>query len=85
MSALTELLGSNYPWAAQRAQDALNIQSALTANQISGAQAAEMLKDLIATDALNKEANDFTTRTKLVNAINDLITIAEGLTSIPGL
>ena len=82
MSALDELLGSNYPWAAQRAQDALNIQTAVTAKQITSDQAKEMLQDLIDTDALNKEANDFTTRTKLVNAINDLITVVEGLSSI---
>lgn len=82
MSALNELLGSNYPWAAQRAQDALNIQAAVTAKQIDPSQAKELLQNLIDTDALNKEANDFTTRTKLVNAINDLITVVEGLSSI---
>lgn len=82
MSGLNELLGSNYPWAAQRAQDALNIEAAVKANQITPAQAKELLQDLIDTDALNKEANDFTTRTKLVNAINNLITVIEGLSSI---
>lgn len=82
MSALDELVGSNYPWAAQRAQDAITIQAAVTAKQISLDQAKELLQNLIDTDALNKEANDFTTRTKLVNAINDLITIIEGLSSI---
>lgn len=82
MSALDELLGSNYPWAAQRAQDAINIQTAVNAKQILPDQAKELLQNLIDTDGLNKEANDFTTRTKLVNAITDLITIIEGLSSI---
>ncbi len=84
MSALTELLGSNYPWAAQRAQDALSIQTAVQANQITVAQATELLQDLIDTDALNKEANDFTTRTKLVNAVTDLITLISNASIIPG-
>lgn len=84
MNELNELLGSNYPWAAQRAQDALNIQKAVSANQISHAQAIELLNDLIDTDSLNKEANDFTTKTKLVNAITNLINVVSSLTSIPG-
>lgn len=85
MSSLTELFGSNYPWATQRAHDALNIQAAVKANQITVAQATEMLQNLIDIDALNKEANDFTIRTKLVNAITDLINVISSVTSIPGL
>ena len=82
MNELNELLGSTYPWAAQRAQDAINIQAAVTTNQITAAQAVEMLQDLIATDALNQEANDFATKTKLVNAITDIINVLSAVTSI---
>lgn len=85
MNKLTELLGSNYPWATQRAHDALNIQAAVKANQITTAQATELLQNLIDTDALNKEANDLTTRTKLVDAITNLIHVISSISSIPGL
>jgi len=82
MNELELLLGTNYPWAGQRAQDALNIQAAVKANQISVAQATEMLQDLINTDALDKEADNFTIRTKLVNAITNLISVLSVVSSI---
>lgn len=85
MNELQQLLGSTYPWAAQRAQDAINIKQALDAQQITKDQATQMLQDLIATDTLDAEANDFATKTKIVNAITDLINVISSASSIPGL
>lgn len=85
MNELNQLLNSGRPWAAERAQNALQIQQAVQANTMSKSEATELLQDLIATDALDKDADDFTTKTKLVNAINDLISVLTSVTSIPGL
>ena len=82
MNELNSLLTCGYPWAANRAQEALQISSAVHAGQMSKSEATELLQDLINTDALDKEANDFTTKTNLVNAITDLISVVEGLSSI---
>jgi polyhydroxyalkanoate synthesis regulator phasin len=82
MSALSNLVGSNSPWAAQRAQNALDIQTAVQAGQMTKAEATELLNDLIAGDSLDKVADNFTIRTQLVNAIQDLITVVEGLSSL---
>lgn len=80
MDALNSLLTCGYPWAQDRAQQALAISSAASGGQISKSEATELLQDLIATDKLDKEANDFTVRTNLVNAITQLISV---VTSLP--
>jgi polyhydroxyalkanoate synthesis regulator phasin len=82
MNELNSLLTCGYPWAQDRAQEALQISSAVHAGQMTKAEATELLQDLVNTDALDKLANDFATKTKLVNAINDLISVVE---SIPGM
>lgn len=84
MNELRQFLNSNYSWVAQRAQDALQIKAAAESKQITVEQAAELLNNLIDTDALDKEATDFTIRTKLVNAINNLISALSNITSLPG-
>lgn len=85
MNDLNTLLSCGYPWAAARAQTALQIQSSVASGQLSKSEATELLNDLIATDKLDAEANDFATRTKLVNAVESLITVISDVTSIPGL
>lgn len=85
MNELTDLLHSNYDWAMHRAADALNINNAFLTGTLSKQQAIELLQDVINTDELDKVANDFTTRTKLVNAITQLISTLSDVTSIPGI
>ncbi len=82
MSALSNLIGSGSPWAAQRAQNALDIQAAVQAGQMSKSEATELLNDLITGDSLDKVADNFTIRTQLVNAVEALIAV---ITSIPGI
>ncbi len=84
MNELEQLLNSNRPWAAQRAANALHINASFRSGQLSQSEAVELLQDLINTDALDKEADDFTTRTEIVNAITDLINVLSAVTSIPG-
>lgn len=82
MDELHSLLSCGYPWAVSRAQTALEITSAVHGGQMSKSEATELLQDLINTDRLDKEANDFVTKTNLVNAVNGLITLVEGLSSL---
>lgn len=84
MDELNALLSCGYPWAVTRAQTALEITSAVHGGQMSRDEATELLQDLVNTDTLDKEANDFSVRTKLVNAVTNLITLISNLTSIPG-
>jgi len=80
MDALNSLLTTGYPWAVNRAQAALHIQNAVQSGQMSKSEALELLQDIIATDKLDKEANNFTIKTELVNAVTALISV---VTSIP--
>ncbi len=82
MDELHSLLSCGYPWAVSRAQTALEITSAVHGGQMSKSEATELLQDLINTDTLDKEANDFATRTNLVNAITALISVVEAATSL---
>ena len=79
---LNDLLGSSNSWVAARAQDALEIQSDVATHSITSAQAVELLQDLIATDELNRLVSDFTTRTNLVNAVNEVISVVSALKSV---
>jgi hypothetical protein len=82
---LDDLIGSNHAWAKQRAATAMHINASFRSGDLSKDEATELLQDLIDTDALDKEANDFAVRTQLVNAITNLITVISNATSIPGL
>jgi hypothetical protein len=82
MDELNSLLSCGFPWAVSRAQTALEITSAVHGNQISKSEATELLQDLLNTDKLDKEANNFAIKTELVNAITALISVVE---AIPGL
>ena len=69
---LGDLVNSGKPWAAKRAQMALEIQEQLNAGNLSPDEAAELLEDLIRTDALEKEADDIETKAMLVSAITTI-------------
>lgn len=69
---LSDLVKSNKPWAAKRAQMALEIQEQLNSGNLSQDEAEELLEDLIRTDALDKEADDIETKAMLISAINTI-------------
>ena len=75
MSVLTELMNSGHPWAAERAQYALQVHEAVGAGQLSPSEAKEILQDLISTDKLEEEAADQQARAALVFGVTQLISL----------
>ena len=69
MQDIDQLIQSDKPWAAQRAQMALAIMNQAQMGQISRDEARELLEDLVRTDALEAEADDMQTKAMLVTAI----------------
>jgi len=69
---LSELTKVKKPWAAKRAQMALEIQEQLNAGNLSQDEARELLEDLIRTDALDKEADDIQTKAMLIAAVTTI-------------
>lgn len=72
MEQIHALLGSDKPWAQQRAQLAIDLVNQFQTGEISGDEYKELLADLVNTDALDEEADDLETRTALVEAVNAL-------------
>jgi polyhydroxyalkanoate synthesis regulator phasin len=75
MSALAELMNSGNPWAAERAQYALQVHEAVGAGQLSASEAKEILQDLISTDKLEEAAADQQARAALVFGVTQLISL----------
>ena len=66
---LKELTLCGRPWAAERAQYALEIAAAVHEGAISMEEFQELMQDLIRTDKLDEEADDMETKAALVQAI----------------
>ena len=75
MSALAELMNSGNPWAAERAQYALQVHEAVGAGQLSPSEAKEILQDLISTDKLEEAAADQQARAALVFGVTQLLSL----------
>ena len=69
---LTELMSSGHPWAAQRAQYALEIQQAVGSGQLSPSEAKELLADLISTEKLQEASADQQAVAALVFGVTQL-------------
>lgn len=69
---LTELMSSGHPWAAERAQYALEIQQAVGAGQLSASEAKELLADLISTEKLQEASADQQAVAALVFGVTQL-------------
>ena len=74
-NALTEVMNSGQPWAAERAQYALQVHEAVGAGQLSPSEAKEILQDLISTDKLEEAAADQQAVAALVFGITQLISL----------
>jgi polyhydroxyalkanoate synthesis regulator phasin len=74
-NVLTELMDSGNTWAAERAQYALEVHSAVGAGQLSASEAKEILQDLISTDKLEEAAADQQARAALVFGVTQLISL----------
>jgi polyhydroxyalkanoate synthesis regulator phasin len=66
---LQNIANSNVPWAAARAQYALQICEAVNAGQMSADEAQELMKDLVRMDKLDAESSDLQMKTALVQAV----------------
>ena len=75
MSVLTEVMNSGQPWAAERAQYAMQVHEAVGAGQLSPSEAKEILQDLISTDKLQDAAADQQAVAALVFGVTQLISL----------
>jgi polyhydroxyalkanoate synthesis regulator phasin len=74
-NVLTEVMNSGQPWAAERAQYAMQVHEAVGAGQLSPSEAKEILQDLISTDKLQDAAADQQAVAALVFGVTQLISM----------
>lgn len=74
-NVLHEVINSGQPWAAERAQYALQIAEALQNNQISQDEARALLEDLISTEKLEADGADLQLRAALVFGVTQVISM----------
>jgi polyhydroxyalkanoate synthesis regulator phasin len=70
---LMEVMNSGHPWAAERAQYALQVHEAVQNGQLSADEAREILNDLVNTDKLNQVATDQQVRAALVFGVTQIV------------
>lgn len=75
-NVLHDVINSGQPWAAERAQMALQIEEALRTGQIHPDEAKALLQDLINTERLEAEGADLQLRAALVFGVTQIITMA---------
>lgn len=69
MKALRELANCDRPWAAERAQIALDLAAQYENDELSADELKELLEDLIRTDKLDDEADDMEIKALLVTGV----------------
>ena len=74
-NVLTEVMNSGQPWAAERAQYAMQVHEAVSAGQLSPSEAKEILQDLISTDKLQDAAAEQQAVAALVFGVTQLISL----------
>lgn len=74
-NVLHEVINSGQPWAAERAQYALQVAEALQTNQISPDEARAILEDLIATEKLEAAGADMQLKAALVFGVTQIISM----------
>ena len=74
-NVLTEVMNSGQPWAAERAQYALQVHEAVGAGQLSPSEAKEILMDLISTDKLQDAAAEQQAVAALVFGVQQLVSM----------
>lgn len=72
---LHEVINSGQPWAAERAQMALQIAEALQTGQIQPDEAKALLEDLVNTEKLEAEGADLQLRAALVFGVTQIISM----------
>jgi hypothetical protein len=74
-NVLHEVINSGQPWAAERAQMALQIAEALQNNQISQDEARALLEDLVNTEKLEADGADLQLRAALVFGVTQVLSM----------
>lgn len=74
-NVLHEVINSGQPWAAERAQYALQIAEALQNNQITQDEARALLEDLINTEKLEADGADLQLRAALVFGVTQVLSM----------
>jgi hypothetical protein len=74
-NVLHEVINSGQPWAAERAQMALQIAEALQNNQISQDEARAVLEDLVNTEKLEADGADLQLRAALVFGVTQVLSM----------
>ena len=69
---LHEVMSSGQPWAAERAQMALQVNEAVQSGAMSPDEAKEILADLINTEKLEADCNDQQLRAALVFGVTQI-------------
>lgn len=76
MSAtLQAVMNSGQPWAAERAQYAMQVHEAVGAGQLSPSEAKEILQDLVSTQKLDEASSDMQLRAALVFGVMELASL----------
>ena len=74
-NVLHEVINSGQPWAAERAQYALQIAEALQNGQVSQDEARALLEDLINTEKFEAEGADLQLRAALVFGVTQVLSM----------
>ena len=74
-NVLHEVINSGQPWAAERAQYALQIAEALQTGGISQSEARALLEDLVNTEKLEAEGADLQLRAALVFGVTQVLSM----------
>jgi polyhydroxyalkanoate synthesis regulator phasin len=74
-NVLHDCINSGQPWAAERAQMALQIAEALQTGQIQPDEAKALLEDLINTEKLQAEGADLQLRAALVFGVTQVLSM----------
>ena len=74
-NVLHEVINSGQPWAAERAQMALQIAEALQTNQIRQDEARALLEDLVNTEKLEADGADLQLRAALVFGVTQVLSM----------
>lgn len=74
-NVLHEVINSGHPWAAERAQMALQIAEALQNKQIDPDEARALLEDLVNTEKLQADGADIQLRAALVFGVTQVLSM----------
>jgi polyhydroxyalkanoate synthesis regulator phasin len=74
-NVLHEVINSGQPWAAERAQMALQIAEALQTGQIQPDEARALLEDLVNTEKLEADGADIQLRAALVFGVTQVLSM----------